>query len=229
MEDIKEKRKVLLIDDDRFLAKIVIKDLNDKGLDTHYLSSLTGAKEVIINLRPDIIVLDVELGDGNGIEVASEFKLIAPQTPILFISSHKRGTEISQALDAGGAHYIKKPFDNEELLAYVRKLLPTETTNADSVAIGDYRLYTDTRELFFRTELIKKLSSKEYTLIMLLNRHNGETVDRKTILEAVWGKTQDFDLSLNNFISKLRKLLSKDSRIEIVTITEKGYKLVLVS
>lgn len=81
-----------------------------KRLRSLYQTTLNGAKACITEAHPDIIVLDVEIGNQNGIEVAPEIKVIAPNVPVLFISSHTESHWVVQALEAGAMAYLKSPF-----------------------------------------------------------------------------------------------------------------------
>lgn len=113
-----EKTKVLFVDDDIALGQVVILALRASGYAAEYCTTLVGIQGVVQEMQPDIMVLDVEIGEKNGIDAVAELKLTAPDTPILFVSSHIAGSEVARALDAGGIAYLRKPFEMEELVAY---------------------------------------------------------------------------------------------------------------
>ena len=115
-----EKTKVLFVDDDIALGQVVILALRALGYAAEYCTTLVGIQGVVQEMQPDIMVLDVEIGEKNGIDAVAELKLTAPDTPILFVSSHIAGSEVARALDAGGIAYLRKPFEMEELVAYIR-------------------------------------------------------------------------------------------------------------
>ncbi len=115
------KIKVLFVDDDITLGNIVMMALNASGYEAYYQTSLTAIRSVIQELKPDIIILDVEIGKKNGIDATPEIKAIAPEIPILFVSSHIDSEKVVKALNAGGIAYLKKPFEIEELLAYIQR------------------------------------------------------------------------------------------------------------
>lgn len=218
------KRKIVFIDDDEMLATVNALILKEKGFDVELRFSLKGIGKYLAQCQPDLIVLDVEIGTENGIEALPEIKKILPHTPILFISSHIAGKEIKKAMQAGGEHYIKKPFDTDELEAYIYKLLPAPHKENIDMEEG-YQLRTKTRELYHDDILVKKLSIKEYELFALLYAHKGNIVSRDTILKEVWADTTLGSSSLNNLISKLRTLLSKTGGMTIETIAGEGYML----
>ena len=119
-----EKTKVLFVDDDIALGQVVILALRALGYAAEYCTTLVGIQGVVQEMQPDIMVLDVEIGEKNGIDAVAELKLTAPDTPILFVSSHIAGSEVARALDAGGIAYLRKPFEMEELVAYIRRHTP---------------------------------------------------------------------------------------------------------
>lgn len=109
-----EKTKVLFVDDDIALGQVVILALRASGYAAEYCTTLVGIQGVVQEMQPDIMVLDVEIGEKNGIDAVAELKLTAPDTPVLFVSSHIAGSEVARALDAGGIAYLRKPFEMEE-------------------------------------------------------------------------------------------------------------------
>lgn len=113
-----DKIKVLFVDDDVALGNIVTLALEEAGCEVHYQTSLAGIKNVVKEVCPDIIVLDVEIGSTNGIEVIPVLKLIAPKTPVLIVSSHGESENVMKALEAGAVSYLKKPFEIVELLVH---------------------------------------------------------------------------------------------------------------
>lgn len=220
-----ERIKVLFVDDDVTLGKIVTLALDESGYETHYQSSLIAIHSVILELNPDIIILDVEIGNKNGIEITPELKAIVPNTPILFVSSHVDSSDVVKALNAGAIAYLKKPFDIEELLAYINR--HTNTFHSDGIIIGNFKLNTDDDTLLFNDKKVKRLSKLEGKLLKLLASNRNQTVTREQIETELWEGCINSEQSLNNFIAKLRKYLSEDEQLELVTIPKKGYKLIV--
>lgn len=219
------KTKVLFIDDDLFLGQIVVTTLQEKAYEVVYQNSLAGAKASLTESHPDIIVLDVEIGTTNGIEAMPQLKAIAPETPVLFVSSHTDSHTAIQALNAGAVNYLRKPFDIEELIAYIERFAVAQTY---SIAIGALSLNTETRELTdSHADIIKLLSESEYKLLKLLANHLNHTISREQIEKEIWAGRGGSEQSLNNFISKLRKYLAVDSFLELITVQKEGYKLSL--
>ena len=194
--------KVLLVDDDVMLSSIITTALKDEGYEVHYQSSLTGITTILNEFKPDIMILDVEIGTGDSIDNASELKMAAPGTPILYISSHTESHEVARALKSGAVAYLKKPFSVEELIAYVdRHAHPV--SNA-IIKIGSLELNIQTRTI----------------------SHKGEIVSYEKI-EELWEDAIMNEHSLYNYIVKLRKILAADPDISISTIGGNGYMLLV--
>lgn len=218
-----DKIKVLFVDDDLVLGNIVTLALETSGYNAHYQTSLAGIKSVMREFQPDIIVLDVEIGTQNGIDFAPELKAIAPDTPILFISSHVDSAFTVKALGAGGAAYLKKPFEIEELLAYINRY--TATFHSKGIQLGIFSLDTEESLLKKGNETIKRLSQFECKLLKLLALNLNSVVTREQIEQELWEGVSGSEQSLNNYVVKLRKYLVEDKQLALTTIPKVGYKL----
>ena len=93
-----KKIKVIVFDDDILLGNMIVSFLKEEEMEAIFQSSLYGAVNAVLSFEPDIIVLDVEMGEDNGIEFASEIQSRGITIPILFVSSHVRGYEIAQGI-----------------------------------------------------------------------------------------------------------------------------------
>lgn len=220
-----DKIKVLFVDDDMALGNIVTLALEDLGYEVHYQTSLAGIKNVVKEMLPDVVVLDVEIGAKNGIEVIPELKLIVPEVPVLIVSSHLGSENVTKALEAGAVGYLKKPFDIMELQAYIRRF--AKPFRPKGIEFGIFRLKAGENLLMKGDEVARKLSMFEYKLLQLLVLNLNEIVTREQIEQDLWGKlaTGSSEQSLNNYVAKLRKYLAEDPALELETIPRMGYKL----
>ena len=219
-----KKIKVIVFDDDILLGNMIVSFLKEEEMEAIFQSSLYGAVNAVLSFEPDIIVLDVEMGEDNGIEFASEIQSRGITIPILFVSSHVRGYEIAQGIEAGGKGYIKKPFDMEELIVYIRQYACFPGPSC-LVPFGRLQLNKETRDLLVDNRLIKKLSKTEYQILLLLIEKQGEVVSRNCFYKEIWNDCDLYEASLNNFISKLRTLLLVDDSLAIKTLPDIGYML----
>lgn len=218
-----EKIKILFVDDDVALGNVVAVALNEAGYETYYHSSLAAIHSVIQELTPDMIILDVEIGKKNGIDAMPELKRIAPEIPVLFVSSHIESSVVAQALQAGGIVYIKKPFEIEELLAYIDR--HTTVSRRKGIEIGKFMLCVEENVLMEDEEVIKQLSSFECKLLRILALHVNQVVSRQQIEQELWQGNCGNEHSLNNYIAKIRKYLASDAQLELTILPKIGYKL----
>jgi DNA-binding response OmpR family regulator len=225
MTEQMRKTSVLFVDDDVTLGKTVALALEESGYDVHYQTSLAAIQSVVAEISPDVIVLDVEIGEKNSIGIVPELRIMNPHIPILFVSSHTGGEEAAKALDAGGMAYLKKPFEIAELIAYINRLSTTPSYQ-DTICFSSLAFNPKENLLLKGNAVIHHLTALECKLLELLIAHKNQPVRREFIEKELWGKTNGHEHSLNNHISRLRKALSADPDVSLETIPKKGYRLV---
>lgn len=224
-----EKLKVLFVDDDIDFGKLMHMGLTKLGYEVHFQTSLSGIEECITQFFPEIIVLDVEIGNENGIEKASEIIQKFPSIPIIFVSSHTDIDTITNGLSVGGVNYLKKPIDIRELDAYIKRFA-IKHQNSNIINLKNYSLNTDTQELFYGEEMVKKLSPLERNALLLFWENKNLVVSNDVLSITLWGKeyTPELDSSLYNLISKLRKTVNRDEKLWVTTIKGIGYQLTVI-
>lgn len=223
-----ESIKIIMVDDDLEFGQIHGKMLTRLGYKVHFQTSLAGIEEAIRVFSPSIIVLDVEIGEENGIKKAKELIAIYPEIPILFVSSHHDIDYLTEGIVAGGVHYLKKPFDIKELDVYIKRFANKRSVTKDT-PIGNYLLRSDTRQLFYEGVLLGKLQPLEKNLLVILWKNKNRPVSIELFATEIWGEKHAFEIgpSIQNTISKLRKLLNKDEQVQIYTIKGEGYQLTI--
>lgn len=230
MADKKEKTKVLIIDDDVTLGAILATGLQLLDIEPIYQTSLAGLQSVVETSHPNIILLDVEVGDSNSINLLQQLKLYAAGIPVIFMSSHIDAGYQSKAIQEGATAFLKKPIDVEEVAAYVKRFAYVKEEQQDAastIAIANYTFNIQSRDLFKEGEKVCRLTSKQAQVIKLLLTHQGETVSRQELKHELWPDGNDSDASLDNYISQLRKIFVADKDINIITVPKMGFKLEL--
>lgn len=221
-----EPLKVMLVDDDVDFGQLICMGLNKLDYKVHFQTSLAGIKEAIIQFSPSIIVLDVEIGEENGIEKARDLLYVFPSIPVLFVSSHTDISFVTEGIAAGGVHYLKKPFDIRELDAYIKRFVHKQQIMKD-IHIGNYILIYETSKLHHNDQFIKQISPLEKNALILFWKNKNAPVSKDVLSTTLWGKTYTsaLDPNIHNLISKLRKLLDKDEQVWISTVKGVGYQL----
>jgi len=183
----------------------------------------------------DLCLIDVMLPKMDGFALARAVRKVNHRIPLIFLTAKSMKEDRIEGFKVGGDDYITKPFHTEELLLRIEAVLRRTRdssgggSNDPTFSIGGYRFDPGTRTLEFKGEE-KILTQKETDLLQLFARHRDEILERDTAMKAIWGGEGYFiSRSMDVYISKLRKLLSGDPRIEIQNIHGRGFKLVVHS
>jgi DNA-binding response OmpR family regulator len=222
------KIKILYVEDEPFLGRIVKESLESRDFEVHMF---TDGKDVIKQfetINPDICVLDIMLPVKDGYSIAKELRQIKSNAPIIFVTAKVQTEDLLKGFESGGNDYIKKPFSMEELIARINNLLhitqrQKTTSSSEIIPIGNYEFNPLRYELKIGDK-VKKLSSREATLLSVLSENRNATTNRKDILMKLWGDDSFFNSrNLDVYITKLRDYLKDDPSIEIITIKGVGY------
>ena len=192
-------------------------------------TSTNEAAELLANFNYDLIILDVMMPKKDGFTLAKEIREQNTTIPIIFLTAKSQTKDVLDGFEYGGNDYLKKPFSMEELIARMKALLDRRKMNKDKdkIGIGAYIFNYTKQELLLANETIM-LTHRESQLLFYLSEKRNEILDRSFILKKLWGNDDFFSSrSMDVFISKLRKKLSKDPTIKIVNIRSVGYKLII--
>lgn len=223
--------KVLYVEDELFLGKIVRESLESRGYEV--IMETDGAKVVDLFKRtnPDICVLDVMLPNKDGFEIADEIRLLNEEVPIIFLTAKTQTDDVVKGFSLGGNDYIRKPFSMEELIVRIQNLLRGKGEGSSKIAgsqvtIGKYNFQLN-RQTLGDGKGERKLSYRESELLKLLYENRDKIIDRKEILNLLWGNDSFFNSrNLDVYITKLRGYLREDPSLEIITIKGIGYRFV---
>ena len=224
--------KVFYVEDELFLARIVKESLESR--DFEVIMEHDGAKAVNLFKRtqPDICVLDVMLPNKDGFEIADEIRELNANIPIIFLTAKTQTEDVIKGFTLGGNDYIRKPFSMEELIARIHNLLRinkegVRKITTDSVKIGKYNFQIN-RQVLSDDKEHRKLSFRESELLKVLYESRDRVIDRKDILNLLWGNDSFFNSrNLDVYITKLRSYLKDDPSLEIITIKGIGYRFVV--
>jgi DNA-binding response OmpR family regulator len=223
---------VLYVEDELFLGKIVKESLQSRGFIVHMESDGEKVFKTFKEIQPDVCVLDVMLPNKDGFEIAEEIRSVNAQVPILFLTAKTQTADVVKGFTLGGNDYIRKPFSMEELIVRIENVLRKEGTKkkpapADIIRLGKYQFYGN-RQLLVNGKEEKKLSYRESELLKLLYESRDGIIDRKDILNLLWGNDSFFNSrNLDVYITKLRSYLRNDESLEIMTIKGIGYRFVM--
>lgn len=226
------KTKVFYVEDEVFLARIVKESLESRGFEVAMESDGAKAMDVFKKCKPDICVLDVMLPNKDGFALADEIRDLDETIPIIFLTAKTQTADVVKGFTLGGNDYVRKPFSMEELIVRIQNLLrlkndQPQKTHGDSVKMGKYTFQIN-RQILTNGKGDRKLSFRESELLKLLYENRDKIIDRKDILNLLWGNDSFFNSrNLDVYITKLRSYLKEDPSLEIITIKGIGYRFVV--
>jgi DNA-binding response OmpR family regulator len=228
------ENKILLVEDDRNFGDVLRSylEMNDyevvlatdgfEGLDAYKKGSF------------DLCIFDVMMPKKDGFTLAKEIREMDTEIPIIFLTAKTLKEDVLEGFKIGADDYIAKPFNSEELLYRVQAVLkrsqklPDPKEDIKEFNIGKYHFNYPLRILTYDGKDKEKLSPKEAHLLRLFCINKNDVLARSEALTKIWGEDNYFTArSMDVFVTKLRKYLSKDEQLEIVNIHGNGFRLLV--
>ena len=234
-----EQNKILLVEDDQNFG-----DVLKSYLEMHdYIVELATDGEMGFEKykkdKYDLCILDVMMPKKDGFTLAKEIRDRDVETPLIFLTAKTLKEDVLEGFKIGADDYISKPFNSEELLYRVQAVLKRSSKKKDpkedvkEFSISKFTFNYPLRTLVFedggeRSE--EKLSPKEAHLLRMFCMYRNDVLPRSEALTKIWGEDNYFTArSMDVFVTKLRKYLSKDDNLEIVNIHGNGFRLLVKS
>jgi len=227
------KANILLVEDEEHLHDALKMNLEMEGYEITSAFTGTEALKAIANEYFDLIIMDIMLPEVDGISVVETVRVNNNDVPILILSAKNSGADRVLGLKKGADDYLTKPFNLEELLLRVEKLIRKNIKLQEKESVGDTYLFGKNSIDFKAQEAIGcngqkiELSKKETMLLKLLIENKGDVVSREKILQVVWGyNVYPTTRTIDNFILNFRKYFEDDSRnpVHFHSVRGAGYK-----
>lgn len=213
------KANILLADDEENLHETLKLNLELEGYSVTSAYNGTQALKAIQNEYFDLIIMDIMMPEVDGISVTESIRVKNIDVPILILSAKNTGADRVLGLRKGADDYLTKPFNLEELLLRVEKLIQKNKKLLDKETVGDIYEFSNNKINFKAQEAITwsgkhvELSKKEAMLLKLLIENKNDVVTREKILQVVWGyNVYPTTRTIDNFILNFRKYFEADSR-----------------
>lgn len=214
-----QKLSILLVEDEENLHEALKLNLELEGYEVTSAFTGTAALAKVENEYFDLIILDIMLPETDGIQVTETIRVRNNEVPILILSARSTSADRVLGLKKGADDYLTKPFNLEELLLRVHKLIDKNKKLLDKDTVGNTYTFGKNKIDFKAQEAINKngeviqLSKKEAMLLRLLIENKNEVVPREKILQTVWGyNVYPTTRTIDNFILSFRKYFEEDSR-----------------
>jgi two-component system phosphate regulon response regulator PhoB len=223
-------KKVAIVEDEPELASLLEYNLVRQGLTTRTFNGTKTTVEELETWRPDLILLDVMLPDGDGFDLCRVIRRNASMSkvPIIFLTARSDEVDRVLGLEIGGDDYVTKPFSPRELIARVKAHLRrgepgTETPGATSVQRGPFRLDRAAHRVFLKSEELL-LTSTEFKLLEFFLMHPGNAYSREQLLDEVWGQ-QHFvtPRTVDVHVRRLRERIEEKPDLPQYLTTVRGF------
>ncbi|QMU31237.1 response regulator transcription factor [Adhaeribacter radiodurans] len=223
--------KILIVEDNRELSETLVHYLKQEGYLCETAYNYQTAEEKINIYAYDVVVLDITLPDGSGLEILKQLKQKRPDEGVLIISAKNALDDKLTGLNLGADDYLTKPFHLAELNARIQSLLRRKRFNGShEITVGDLRLNTATAQVFIKdNEII--LTRKEYELLLYFLSNRNRILNKEAIAEHLWGDNIDmadsFDFIYTHIKNLRKKIASYGSSNNIKSVYGMGYKFVV--
>lgn len=211
--------KILVVEDDRILREGLVALMQREGYMAVAAANCQQA-DAMLQEKPDLVLLDVALPDGDGFSLCSQWRRSGVKTPILFLTAYDAEEQVVQGLDSGGDDYVAKPFQARELCSRIRARL--RRVDPDVYRCGIFSIDRNTMTVE-KDGIPLPLTRTEFMILSILIYHAGRLVQRDTLLGRIWDDAGVFvdDNTLSVHISRLRNKLGEGW---IETVRGIGYR-----
>ena len=222
--------RILLIDDDDYLRSVLASQLSNKGVMAFAEASRASeAFYQIDTFKPDLILLDMELPDGNGLDICQRLRVRGFQKPIIMLTGQMDEEDIIKGLDKGASDYIAKPMRFSELFSLIcAQLRQYKASDSISYVTQNFEFQPNKKTLTcLDTNRVIFLTEKETMMLKKLFQIWPETISKESLLSEVWGfQNMLATHTLETHIYRLRKKIACFTEAPLVETTQGGYRLV---
>lgn len=219
--------RITLIEDEKQLANIVKKGLEEEGYSVDVAHDGEEGLYMVENYPSDVVILDVMLPLLDGFSILSSMRKKGIKTPVLLLTARDTITDKIKGLDSGADDYLTKPFEFGELLARIRALIRRKADIQDTIIrIGDLEINTANREIKRGGKTIQ-LSAKEYAMLQYMAYNKDKIVSRTDLIEHIYDENFDTNSNvLDVYVNFLRNKIDKGFKKKLIhTVRGAGYIL----
>lgn len=218
--------KILIIEDDPQITKILKLNLKLSGYETENATTFQEAWSKINSEHFDLLLMDIGLPDGSGLDLCQRVREAGNEVPIVFLSARTDEATVVKGIKNGADDYLRKPFGLEELKARVNKFVKRIAPHMQTIKFGDLSIDPAKRVVTLMGEMIS-LGRKELDILILLARRSGDIVTRENILSTLYDNADLYDRTVDSHMSHLRKKIRDiaGQSLQISSVYGLGYRL----
>jgi DNA-binding response OmpR family regulator len=226
-------KHILLVEDDPNFGSVLRDYLQLNDFEVTLAKDGIEGFVLFKNNEYDLCILDVMMPRKDGFTLAEDIRKTNKQIPIIFLTAKSMKEDVLRGYQVGADDYLTKPFDSDVLLYKIKAIFQRKETEVVKdneeidFKIGNFILNSKLRQLTYKNEEPQKLSPKENKLLKMLAQHKNDLMPRELALTKIWKDDNYFtSRSMDVYIAKLRKFLSKDEKVEIINIHGEGFRMV---
>jgi two-component system, OmpR family, response regulator len=219
--EVSVMNRILVVEDSVGIAKQLTLSLELDGFSVKHAADLASARKLLPGFDPALLVLDVNLPDGNGFEFCEELRRGGSQVPVLFLTARQDEESVVKGFASGGCDFLRKPYGVQELLARIRNLLSRPIHRFQQVSHLELTLDLVGKRARYGEGALD-ISGREYEILAMLVKAKGEIVTREQMLSIVDSEGEILDRSLDSHVSRLRSKLKKCSQGKLHIHAEYG-------
>ena len=224
---MKPGTRVLVVEDDRSIARLLEIELEERDLEVRCRYDGISGLEAATEFEPAVIVLDIMLPGMDGVGILRRIRQRGNRVPVVMLTARSTSLDKVHSLDAGADDYVTKPFDMEELLARLRALVRRAEGDEEILRVADLEINTATREVRRGTRKIT-LTAREYELLRFMAQNPRRVLSRDLLLSRVWGYGSNGGSAnvVEVYVGYLRKKVDAPSEPRLIhTVRGAGYAL----
>lgn len=227
----KDKKTILIVDDEQHIVDILVYNLQKEGYNTLQANDGLTAVDIALSQKPDLILLDIMLPKMDGLAVCKRIRHNL-NVPILMLTAKDEEIDKILGLELGADDYVTKPFSVRELMARIKANLrkaeasleevEEKTELANKIVVGDLTLDLDKFEVQVKGEVVD-LTLREFEVLKYLASQPGQVITREVLLEKVWGYEYYGDIrTVDVTVRRIREKIEKDTSAPKILITKRG-------
>jgi two-component system response regulator RegX3 len=226
--DLQGRNVIMVVEDEESYQDALNIGLSVEGFVVVGATNIAEARQLLVSAKPDLVLLDVMLPDGSGIDYCRELHDTS-RVPVIMVTARSSEVDVVLGLEIGAADYVTKPYRLRELVARIRAVLrrPVEATDDEVVTFGDLRIDFVRRTVTRRNQEVE-LSRKEFDLLALFATRLGQVVTREVCLDTLWWGLELSDTrTLDTHVKRLRQKIEDDpaNPRHLITIRGVGFRL----
>jgi two-component system OmpR family response regulator len=218
--------EILLVEDDPVLGRGLVLNLEAEGYKVHWFKDLRSVNDARAQLTPALLILDLNLPDGNGLDLLKKIRGEANKTPVIILTAQTDEDSVVEGLQSGANDYVRKPFGNKELLARVKTVLRDPAPGTPQIRYGDLVVLSEKRKIVYGEKEVD-LNRREFDILSYFIDHAESVVTRDALLQMLDKDREIYDRTIDSHVSHVRSRLKQAgiASVQISSVYGVGYRL----